>query len=162
MRKTYKWRRCTQTCILCMVSAVAMVGLLLWNTGNVTHLAEHLKLYTEYWGRLVSLHTWMQTWTTVAWRRRCSGGSATHIDDWCSTHTGMESSAPQLFLSYHLKWVKHPSLGDHANPVWLCEWSQPYLQIMPDIAVTNETHFTQGGITNTRNLHSWALENHPR
>ena len=45
-----------QTCILCMVSAIAMVGLLLWNTENVTHLAEHLKLYTEDRGRLVSYH----------------------------------------------------------------------------------------------------------
>lgn len=41
-------------------------------------------------------------------------------------------------------------MGDHAhaNPVWLCEWSQPYLKIMRDIVVTDETQFTQGGITN--------------
>jgi len=62
-----------------MVSAIAMVGLLLWNTENVTCLAEHLKLYTENRDRLVSFHEWLQTWTTMAWGRWCSGGSATHI-----------------------------------------------------------------------------------
>ena len=33
---------------------------------------------------------------------------------------------------------------------------------MLDIVVTDETQFTQRGITNTRNFHSWALENHSR
>jgi hypothetical protein len=36
-----------------MVSAMEIVGLPLWNTSNVTHITEHLQLYTECRGRLV-------------------------------------------------------------------------------------------------------------
>jgi hypothetical protein len=50
-------------------------------------------------------------------------------------------------------------LGDHVNRVQLCECLQPWLNILHDILLMDEAQFTQDGITNTRNLHSWAHKN---
>jgi hypothetical protein len=43
-----------------IVSAMETVGLPLWNTSNVTHIAEHLTLYTEFSRRLVPSHKQIQ------------------------------------------------------------------------------------------------------
>jgi hypothetical protein len=59
------------------------------------------------------------------------------------------------FYLYHLWRVQHLLLGDNTYHVRFCEWPQPWLHILfPD-----EAQFNWDGITNTRNLHSWAHKN---
>jgi hypothetical protein len=46
--------------ILYIVSAKEMTGLLLWNTGNITHIAKDPKLHSKFCGRPVPSHKLMQ------------------------------------------------------------------------------------------------------
>lgn len=46
--------------ILYTVSAMETIGLLLWNTGNITHIAGDPKPHSKFWGRPVPSHKLMQ------------------------------------------------------------------------------------------------------
>jgi hypothetical protein len=87
------------TCISCTVCAIEMVGMLLWNTGNVTHMAgchiaKRLKTYTEFWGRLFRCHERIQNVNNGVekvtlwqqWRRPKYKCTHNLQDDWCSTN----------------------------------------------------------------------------
>jgi len=46
------------TCILYVVSAIDMVGVMWWNTGNNIrfaefHISRHLRMYPDFWWRLI-------------------------------------------------------------------------------------------------------------
>jgi hypothetical protein len=58
-----------------------------------------------------------------------------------------------------LKTLQHIVMGGHANCVQLCEWLQPWPQILPDVLFMDEDQFSQTSITNTWNSLSWAQEN---
>jgi hypothetical protein len=91
-----------------MVSSIEVVKLLLWNTGNITHIAEfHI---ANIWNRKQNSDgIWFlptrkcRTWTKMAWRR-CSDCSAMNHkykctqnfqDDWrILNHEGFLSASP--------------------------------------------------------------------
>jgi len=151
-----------------MVSAMETVGLLLWNTSNVTHIAEHLTLYTEFSRRLVPSHKQIQNMNIMVWKCGHSSSSAMKPEykymqnfhnNWRSTDKDAKNYAPWWFQPISPSKSVTPSLGDHANHIWFCEWFQPWLQFMPDILFTDEAQFTQDGNASTRNSHILPHEN---
>ena len=108
------------TCFSYTVAAIEMVRLQLWKTRNVTHIAN-------IWNRAqTSEGDWFiptrkfKMWQTTAWRRWCSGCSATEPKykytqysqhDWCSGDTGLENFVPWWFLSASPSKSKTPFPG---------------------------------------------------
>lgn len=60
---------------------------------------------------------------------------------------------------YHIQYVQHLLPADYAARVDFCRWLIAHQQLRGRILFTDEATFTRDGITNTRNSHSWALEN---
>lgn len=60
---------------------------------------------------------------------------------------------------YHIQSVQNLQPADYAARVTFCRWLIGQQQLSGQILFTDEATFTRDGITNTRNSHSWALEN---
>ena len=60
---------------------------------------------------------------------------------------------------YHIQSVQHLQPADYAPRVDFCRWLIAHPQLCRKIMFTDEATFTRDGITNTRNSHSWAIEN---
>jgi hypothetical protein len=60
---------------------------------------------------------------------------------------------------YHDQTVQHLEPGDHAKRMDLCNWITAHPELLSVILFTDEASFTRDGINNTRNVHTWSLEN---
>jgi len=60
---------------------------------------------------------------------------------------------------YHDQTVQHLEPGDHAQRMDLCRWITAHSKLLSIILFTDEVSFTQDGITNSRNVHTWSHEN---
>ena len=60
---------------------------------------------------------------------------------------------------YHDHRVQHLELGDPAQHMDLCHWITAHAQLLSVLLFTDEASFTQDGINNSRNLHTWSHDN---
>jgi len=60
---------------------------------------------------------------------------------------------------YHDQRVQHLEPGDHAQRMDLCRWITAHPELLSIILFTDEVSFTQDGINNSRNVHTWSHEN---
>jgi len=60
---------------------------------------------------------------------------------------------------YHDQRVQHLEPGDHAQHMDLCHWLNAHPELLNLILFTDEAPFTRNGISNLRNVHTWAHRN---
>ena len=60
---------------------------------------------------------------------------------------------------YHYQWVQHLEPDDHAQRIDLCHCIKAYPELASDILFNDEASFTRDGVNNSRNVHTWSLDN---